>query len=932
MRPTLEAQLSRVVGRENVLTSRLDLEVFGYDAGPVEGSPDLVVLPRTRDELTAVLHICHRSGVPVVPRGAGTCLSGGPVPIQGGVVVVLTRMNRILMLDPESRVAVVEPGVTNLALQRAAAPWGLAFPPDPASFSVSTLGGNAAENAGGPRAIKYGVTSRYVLGLEFILSDGTVGVTGQTSPLPCADLPRPILELASPLVGSEGTLALVSRLTLGLVPDRGATATQIAFFPTVRSGGRAVSALVEAGLTFSALEVMGSLDVRLADEALKLGLPGGVELMLLVEVEGPGPSLDRQIEQAESIVRAGGAIDVRSATDSQEREALWRARRASSGSYGRLKPTFLSLDVTVPRRHVADMLETVEAVAAESSLPIAVVGHAGDGNLHPAVLLDNRRPEEVSEAHRIARRLLQDALRFGGTLSGEHGIGVEKLDLMTEAFTPATLRLFADIKHAFDPAGTLNPGKAVPEVGEKATRKHFRLSGPKATETALNRLDGILGPALVSDESGLGRFGLTGARRPDALALPETVERLAETVRLLVEYGIPIWPVGSGGLLGCAFRPFRGGVAVSTVRLDGPRELCLDDQTVTLGAGYRMSEFNDLLNSESGGPGFSYPVDCARTARSTLGGEIATNACGPGRVRYGTTRDQVLGLTFVTATGDICRLGGHNAKDVSGYDVTRLLCGSWGTLGILAKATMRLSRRAESERTLSIPSACPESLRDAALAIMAKVDPERLQLVSPPGGRGPWRLLVHLAGMAEDVDWWENKLFKAASRYGLQADRLDSRSSLRWWEKARAAAGPAFCRRNCGRDMLWVAGYIRTRPRDLALAAFSLHRAAARAGWRATVTASYPLGVADFGMLRPGDGSRPVEEVISKPGEWLGATAGGRVEVGLYGWTDALDGILESWHPGRAYPPATARLIKRLKDRLDPHSVLAPRACLLPGQ
>lgn len=277
----LRRALTRLVGREWVLSSRPAREVYAYDAGTLEGLPDLVVLPRDRDEVVAVVSLCHVHGVPLVARGAGTCLSGGPVATQGGVVLALTRMNRILSLDSLRRVAVAEPGVVNADLQKEASRWGLFLPADPSSFTVSTLGGNAAENAGGPRAVRYGVFRQHVMGLEYVLADGTLAVAGNLDLGPCPDLPRPVLELASVIIGSEGTLAVLTKLALKLTPVEPGRVTMLAFFTTAEEAARAVSGMVSQGLGPSALEVMGRLDIRLAEASLHLGLPEEAEAMLL---------------------------------------------------------------------------------------------------------------------------------------------------------------------------------------------------------------------------------------------------------------------------------------------------------------------------------------------------------------------------------------------------------------------------------------------------------------------------------------------------------------------------------------------------------------------------------------------------------------------------------------------------------------------------
>lgn len=944
---SLQKELARIVGPGWVLSSPLARKLYGYDSGVAEGSPDLVVLPASSDELARVVAVCYRRGVPVVPRGAGTSLSGGPVPTSGGVVVGLTRMNRILWLRPDDRVALVEPGVTNAEVQRAAARWNLMWAPDPASQSVSTVGGNAAENAGGPRAAKYGVTRQHVLGLEFVLPDGTIAVTGQLEPIPCPDLPRPLLELVSLLVGSEGTLAFLTKLALRLVPLPHGYATMLAFFPTMEEAARAVSRMVAAGMLPTALEVMGRLDIRLAEEKLHLGLPAEAEAMLLVEVDGPGPSLQRQIRLAEDIARQAGAQFTRSATDAAERDRLWLARRASSGMYGQLKPTYLTLDVTVPRHRIPEMFRKVAELAGETSLPISLVGHMGDGNLHPAVLLDDRSPEEMDRALEIGRVLVEEALRLGGTLTGEHGIGVEKLGFMEQAFSRDTLDLFAAIKRAFDPRWLLNPGKVIPVPGPSTSRQNVQPApgdrpghtsprgpahGAAGEEGALRELADLLGTRLLTGGQEMAAFGLGGDRAPAALALPATAEELAETIVILSAYRVPAWPVGNGELTSCAFSAFRGGVAVSTAGLRRVLDIALDNLTATVQAGCHPDELNRQLASLAReGTGCAYAVDCWRSPRSTLGGEIAINACGPGRPRYGSTRDNLLGLSFVDGRGRLCRAGGQTIKNVSGYDVTRLLCGSWGTLGVVVDATVRLWPRPESEVTMALAVREPSALEDLLRELVGLEGEPRLQLLSPRAGEDGWTLLVGLAGMEEDVKWWAEQVTSRAHRHRMQAGILGDQEAQQLWQEVRRRTGPAVCRhgRPDGdpRAHPWAAGFLLVRPSLIAGVAGKLYHAALERGWQVSVNASCSLGVIDF-VLVPG--APPSADAVAGFTEAVTGVRAAACHIGLYGCDPSLGGAFAAWHPSRAYHPAAAKLIVNLKRQLDPYGILAPASLLLP--
>jgi glycolate oxidase subunit GlcD len=934
--------LEAAVGRPWVLCSEADREAYSYDAGTVEARPDSVVLPADRDQLVQVVKICHSAGVPVVPRGAGTSLSGGPVAVRGGVVVSLCRLNRLLCLDFRARVAVVEPGLVNARLQQAAAPHGLGFAPDPSSAAVSTLGGNAAVNASGPRGSKTGATGEHVLGIEFLLSDGRSGWTGRRPPVAFPAPPAPVLDVSSLLVGSEGTLAFLTRLALRLTPRPAASSTILAFFPSAETAGLAVARLVALGLEPSALELMGRLDVRLAGEESGLKVPPEAEAMLLIEFDGPGPALPRQTRDALREVRDAGAIWVRSADNPGERELLWAARRASTGLYGKLRPASLSGDVSVPRPSVPRMFRKIADLAAGSGLPIGLVGHAADGNLHPSILFDPRRPHEVDLALRLNREMVLEAMALGGSVTGEHGIGAEKLEFVEYAFTPATVRYFQAVKRAFDPRGLLNPGKVIPDPGlQDQSGPTAEPAGTRRREApgrALTVLGELLGSGLIIHPKGLARYGFGEGRCPLAVALPRSTEELAETVRAASSACLPIWPVGSGSLARTAFLPFDGGIAVSTAALTGVLEIWPENLTVTVQAGCNAGALEAALDAAGAGRTLFYPVDTARGDRSTLGAEVAVNASGPWRPRYGATRGRVLGLAFVDADGGICRTGGRTVKDVSGYDVTRWLCGSWGVFGIVADATLRLAPRPESERTVLIEVRRPEDLGALVQELYGEVECAALQLLSPDGQGGPWKLLVGICGAGEDIDHWTARVVALIA--GRQADiqSMDHAEAAALWDEARRRAGLWICRAWAGRAEPWMSAYIQAPAGDLPAVAGLAYGHARNLGFNVRVSAGCAGGTMDLGAVCPPDAGRSKLAELSRCLTGLGPG----VRFGLYGASPGRDqqsglivdadgrvdyGSIPSCDP---YPSPLADLLWELKDRLDPGGILAPGSLVLP--
>jgi glycolate oxidase len=453
--PSFVKDLRRAVGRQNVLTRPVDLALYAYDSSIARGRPEAVVFVHSTAEVSAVVRLCAFHRLPFVARGAGTNLSGGSVPIRGGVVVELSRLNRILDIDTASQCAVVEPGVVNLDLQNALAPHGYTFCPDPASQQASTIGGNAAENAGGPHGLKYGVTSHHVLGLELVLPDGNVITTGGKS----RDVPG--YDLTGLLVGSEGTLGIITSLVLRIVPLPETTITILAAFDSLEAASRAVSEIIAAGMIPAALEMMDRVVIRAVEQTMASGYPPDAEAVLIIELEGLKEALPPEAEQVEAICRRHGARELRRAADAAERTRLWAGRKGAFGAMSSIS-TFLVSDGTVPRSRLPEMLRRAEKIARRHGLEVGHVFHAGDGNLHPNIFFDPGRPEQRARAIRAATEMLEACAELGGTISGEHGVGIEKMHAMSLIFSEADLAAMRQVKEVFDPAGLANPGKILP--------------------------------------------------------------------------------------------------------------------------------------------------------------------------------------------------------------------------------------------------------------------------------------------------------------------------------------------------------------------------------------------------------------------------------------------------------------------------------------
>lgn len=454
MEPRLFDELRRVVPPRRVLTSPEDLTVYSYDGTFLENLPDAAVMATSVEEISAVLRLANRERVPVVPRGAGSGLAGGSVPARGGIVLCTTLMNRILQIDPVDMVAVVQPGVVNATLQAAVEAKGFFYPPDPASLKQSTIGGNVATAASGPRCLKYGGTKDYVLGLQVVLPDGTVIRTGGRMIKNVSGY-----NLAQLFTGSEGTLGFVAEATLRIIPLPKARGTVAAIFPRLDDAAESVTAILGAGIVPLALEMMDQTAIYCVEQYLHAGLPLAAEAQLLVDVDGDEGSVAQQLDVVAEICRRGGAGEVQRATSKVEMDKLWAARRATSPSLGRLKPNKLGEDISVPRSAIPEMVRRVAAIAKRHELLIPNFGHIGDGNLHPNILCDLRDKAEMERVQAAAREIFAAALGLGGTLSGEHGIGLLKREFLPQSLDPGALALMKTIKAAVDPNNIMNPGK-----------------------------------------------------------------------------------------------------------------------------------------------------------------------------------------------------------------------------------------------------------------------------------------------------------------------------------------------------------------------------------------------------------------------------------------------------------------------------------------
>jgi glycolate oxidase len=453
----LAPQLAKVVGQANVITDPRELRTYECDGLTAHRcTPAIAVLPETAEQVAAIVRGCTRAGVPYVARGSGTGLSGGALPNADGVLIVTAKMRRVIEVDPMNRRAVVEPGVTNLAVSKAAEPFGYFYAPDPSSQVICSVGGNVAENSGGAHCLKYGFTVHHILALQVAVPSGSLVWIGDGTGA------APGYDLLGAFVGSEGTLGIVTKIVVRLTRLPQTVRTLLAAFTSTDAGGAAVSAIIGAGVLPAAIEMMDALAIEAAEAAVACRYPQGAGAVLIVELDGPNADVEREYAQVRALCERAGATEIRVADDPDDRVAIWKGRRSAFAAVGRISPAYIVQDGVVPRTALPEVLRKISSLSTEEGIKVANVFHAGDGNLHPLVLFDDMRPGESERAERLSGAILDACIEHGGSITGEHGVGVDKSRYMPKMFGPADLDTMQLLRCAFDPAGLCNPGKVFP--------------------------------------------------------------------------------------------------------------------------------------------------------------------------------------------------------------------------------------------------------------------------------------------------------------------------------------------------------------------------------------------------------------------------------------------------------------------------------------
>ncbi len=916
MSDPLVRKLRTIVGKAGVLDCLVDRQTYEYDACAERHLPRAVVFAQSTEEVSAISSLLSRESVPFVARGYGTNVAGGTLALQGAVVLQIGRMNSVLEIDIPNQCVVVQAGIFNSDVSTALAPFGFHYAPDPSSVNASSIGGNIAMNAGGPHCFKYGVTSNYVLGLEVVLPHGEVVWLGGKT------LDSPGFELARLFVGSEGTLGTITAAALRILRLPEATKTMLAVFPSVEAAGKAVSETIARGLVPATLELMDHATVNAVEDAMTCGFPRDAGAVLLIELDGLCDGMDEMSEAVAAICRACGALDVTVAGDEVEREALWRGRRGSFAAMTRLAPSYLSMDGVVPPTRLSEMLGRVGEIGRRHGLSLFTVLHAGDGNLHPLVLFDDRVPSQRENAETVNMEILAACVDLGGTISGEHGIGVEKLDAMHMVFSEDDLRAQRLVKEAFDPQDLSNPGKLLPpdagladrgvREGQERQGRGSTVGGARSESSLIERLASVVGREGVVAPSSTPIHGL----RAPIEVHPCDEQQLAQLIALAQADRLAVCVRGGGTKLDWGNRPRGLDLLLSTAALRGTIDLDPDNLTLTVRAGSRVSD----AQSEVAETHRILPLYSARRGPATVGGVISAAEYGLRTALRGGLKDVVSGVRAVLADGSVVSFGGRTMKNVAGYDMTKLFVGSCGTLGVITEVTLRLLPRPDAQALVVMPMESLEQAGKAAGCVLqSHLTPVALEVASPgfvPGSRPGYPediwLLAGFYGHRAEVDRSLRELTKITD---TQAERiLEDGVADAYYDSIPAPSnvGPCAGDRVVVRAIVPVGEIWRLAQRALREArAHGLEPSYRIGGERGRIELVLDLASAD-------EGER----------EWLASYVGGlREEAQREGGSlfirlglEHLPSDLDAWGD----PGATLGLMKRIKERLDPYDTLNP--------
>jgi D-lactate dehydrogenase (cytochrome) len=903
--------LRAIVGRTAVLSAVDELLVYECDGLPQHKyRPRAVVFPTSTEETSAVMRLLAKEQVPFTPRGAGTGLSGGALALTQGVVIELARMRQIIRIDSENRLAVVQPGVVNAHVSRAAAQFGLHYVPDPSSNSTCTIGGNLAENAGGIHCLKYGTTTDHVLGVRVVLATGEIIELGSSGP------ERAGYDLLGVFVGSEGTFGIATEATLRLVPIPPAVRTLLADFLDVNDASHAVSAIIAAGVMPAALEMMDHAIIQAVEASVfAAGLPTDAGAALLIELDGLAAGLDDEAERVKSICLKYGARTCRLARDDDERKKLWAARKGAFGAIGRIAPDSMIQDAVVPRSRLPEVLADVFRIASKYQLRIANVFHAGDGNLHPLICFDSRSPEEVRNVKEAGRELMETCVRAGGSISGEHGVGFDKRELLPLIFSEADMTAMLQVRSAFDPLGLMNPGKIIPTprgCGE----------GRAAATVSNNGGSDHADSARVFEPTAAGflqqkvpiPIATPAPSSGEMTAAPPSTLEACEVMRHAARDGRTMRLAGAGTWSQVGNPVAHPDLVIQTTFLNRIIEHEPADLIASAEAGVTLKEFNAELAKR----GQWLPIDPPDDGNVTLGGVIATGLSGAQRIGYGAPRGFVIGLKIILADGTLIKAGGRVVKNVAGYDLCKLFTGSYGTLGLITELTFKLRPLPQISTTVVCSGGIEQLLIGARRLLEANLFPVALELLSPAFAAAAdfsegneAMLLIRFSGLRQTVPHQVSNAIALLTRHCRSVGPVEDDDSEVWRTVAAMPLISAMggSEANSAASLTWRASV----PMN-ALASFL--KIVERDG--STTEAVWHAGVAE-GRLR----------VIGPPqlnaGRLAQSLSGLRVEAESLGGSLIIESApaeikskIDTWGD----LGARGKLMGRIKQQLDPHNSL----------
>lgn len=724
------AKMEEIVGTSHVSRTGADLELYSYDASLVTGRPGLIVFPATTEEISMILEEADRAGIESVARGFATNLSGGTI-TKGGMVISISRLNKILGIYPESRYAVVQPGVTNIELQEALAPFGAFYAPDPASQKVSTLGGNVGENSGGPRCLKYGVTSNHILGMQMVMADGEIVQIGGPARDPAG------YDIRGLVVGGEGGLGVTTEITVQTTPMTESVITMLVVYDDMSYAAETVSEIITTGIVPNTLEMIDNQVILAVEKAGPCGYPTDAAAVLLIEVEGMAVGLQEQADKIYDICMATRCREVRIAKDQAERDRLWQGRRGAFGAVCNLAPNYLVNDGCVVRTKLTEMLERVKEISEKYGCPVGNVFHAGDGNLHPLLMFDSRKEGELDRVHKAGWEIMEACAEFDGTISGEHGIGHEKQEAMTMIFSGHDLNTQQDVKLALDPKNLLNPGKVIPIPPDG--EKRLPLSEP----TILKRPGGA-----------------------SAVGVAEAME----TIRQARSEKKPLKLSGGGTFNGVNNFSETETVVVDSLKMCEIIEYDSENQFIIAGSGVSFATVQEKLAENDQWLPIRPPFF---QVNSTIGSLVAMATVGPERLAYGAPRDYLLGLQYIDSSGSMVATGGKVVKNVAGYDMTRLMTGSAGTLGFITESTWKVVMRPEMCKMTAACGTLEDCFAAALKIITSNMLPVFVTAVPENGG---WKLMVGFEGIGEVVAHQIGLCIQLMSEQGLGDSSQDEYS------------------------------------------------------------------------------------------------------------------------------------------------------------